>query len=99
MGATLKGTFASRRDAEMTVEQLVQVLGIRRTDIFITSAETGNTAGIVKAGSDTIEGAPDPEANPALEGLIEVSVELEDDRDEQVEAVFRDHNVQTFARS
>lgn len=98
MGQTLKGRFETRRDAEMTVEQLVQVLGIDRTNVFVVSAEPGNTAGTVKAGSDTVHGDPDPDAEPALEGRIEVSVDLEDDRAEAAEAVFRDHNVQEFSR-
>jgi hypothetical protein len=98
MGQTLTGRFETRRDAEMTVEQLVQVLGIERTSVFVASAERDNTAGTVKAGSDTVEGQPDPDANPALEGRIEVSVELEDERADEAEAVFRDHNVQEFDR-
>ena len=98
MAETLKGTFTTRRDAEMTVEQLVQVLGIERTSVFITSIEPDNTAGVQKAGSDLVHGEPDPDAHPALEGLIEVSVELEDDRGDEAEAVFRDHNVQDVER-
>ena len=98
MGHTLKGSFATRRDAEMTIEQLVQVMGIPRADVFVASAEPGNTAGTVKAGSDTVEGRPDPAANPALEGLIEVSVELDDAQADEAEAAFRAHNVQDLAR-
>lgn len=99
MGQTLKGSFATRRDADMTVEQLVQRLGIPRTDVFVASVARNNSAGTRKAGSDMVEGRPDPDAKPALEGCIEVSVELEDDRAAEAEAVFRDHNVQDFARA
>lgn len=92
MAITLRGEFETRRDAEMTVEQLVQVLGIDRTDVFVAAADRENTAGTVKAGSDTEDGEPDPDAEPALEGRIEVSVDLDDDQRQAAEAVFRDHN-------
>ena len=98
MAQTLTGTFETRRDAEMTVEQLVQVLGIDRASVFVASAEPENTAGTVKAGSDTVDGAPDPDAKPALEGRIEVSVELDDAQAAAAEAVLRDHNVQELNR-
>ena len=35
MSAAITGTFATRRDAEMAVERLVQEFGVERTDIFI----------------------------------------------------------------
>ncbi len=92
MGMTLVAEFETRRDAEMTVEKLVQEHRIDRTQIFVAPADAGNSAGTAKAGSDMVHGEPDPDATPALEGRIEVSVDLEDDSARQaVEAVFRDH--------
>jgi hypothetical protein len=92
MPSTLIARFTTRRDAEMTVEQLVQTLEIERTMVFVASAEAANTAGIEPDGSDLVEGEPDPDANPALEQLIVVSVDLEDDGlADAAEAVFRDH--------
>lgn len=94
MPTTLIAHFATRRDAEMTVEQLVQTHGIDRTMVFVSAAEAANSAGVEPAGSDLVEGEPDPDANPALEGLVEVSVDLENEADvDTVEAVFRDHGV------
>lgn len=98
MKKSLVGWFDSRRDSEMTIEQLVQVLGIDRTDVFVASAEAENTAGVVKAGSDTEEGEPDPDAHPALEGQIEVSVDVDEARLADAEAVFRDHGARRMER-
>ena len=38
MGTTLTATFETRREAEMTVERLVQEHGLNRADIFIASS-------------------------------------------------------------
>jgi BioD-like phosphotransacetylase family protein len=99
MPTTLIARFATRRDAEMTIEQLVQTLGIDRTMVFVAAAEAANSAGVEPDGSDLVEGQPDPDANPALEGLIEVSVDLEDeDTVDAAEAVFRDHGAEEVDR-
>lgn len=81
MGTTLKGTFDTRRNAEMAVERLVQEFGIERTDVFVAAAGDENTAGEEPDCSDTEAGAPSPESrdDAALNGGITVSVDLEDD--------------------
>lgn len=92
MVKTVSGNFATRRDAEMTVERLVQEQGIDRTDIFIASASTENSAGIKKEGADA-KRTPldaDRDSEPALTGLIEVSVEIEDSDIDVVCASFRE---------
>ena len=53
MGTTLNATFETRREAEMTVERLVQEHGLNRADIFIAPAGDENTAGEEQGGSDT----------------------------------------------
>ena len=80
MGTTLTGQFETRREAEMTVERLVQEHGIERTDIFIVATGRENTAGEETAGSDTKAGGPSTETreDAALNGAIEVSVDIED---------------------
>ncbi len=45
MGTTLTAQFETRREAEMTIERLVQEHGIERTDIFVSAAGADNTAG------------------------------------------------------
>ena len=81
MGTTLNATFETRREAEMTVERLVQEHGIERTDIFVAAAGDQNTAGEEQAGSDTDAGEPSPEArdDAPLNGAVTVSVDIEDD--------------------
>ncbi|MDB5701507.1 MAG: hypothetical protein JWL66_1706 [Sphingomonadales bacterium] len=80
MGTTITGEFTTRRSAEMAVERLVQDHGIERTDIFISAAGNDNTVGTEAAGADVESGHPDTQvdATPALNGMITVSVDLED---------------------
>ena len=81
MSTTLNATFETRRDAEMTVERLVQEHGIERSDIFVTAEGPENTAGQQPAGSDTqaANPSPAPRRDAALNGRICVSVDIEDE--------------------
>ncbi len=91
MATTLKASFETRREAEMTVERLVQEFGIERTDIFITTEGDANSAGDAAAGSDTASGEPSPEArdDAELRGAILVSVDLDDEgKVESVKSAF-----------
>ena len=82
MSTTLTGQFETRREAEMTVERLVQEYGINRADIFVAAAGAENSAGDEQAGSDNAAGAPTPESrdDAALNGSISVSVDLDDEK-------------------
>jgi len=66
----------------MTVERLVQQLGIERTDVFVTAEGQENTTGIEEAGSDIDSPASDPKprGDAELNGRIVVSVDVEDER-------------------
>ena len=91
MGTTLTAAFETRREAEMTVERLVQELGIDRSDVFVTTAHDENTAGEKQAGSDTEAGGPSPETrdDTPLNGAVTVSVDIEDKaKIEEVREVF-----------
>ena len=81
MSRTLRASFQTRREAEMTIERLVQEYGIERTDIFVVAEGPDNNAGEEQAGSDTEAGAPSPEDrdDAALVGRVSVSVDMEDD--------------------
>lgn len=81
MGTTLIAQFETRREAEMTIERLVQEHGIARTDIFVAATGKENTAGEEPAGSDAKAGEPSVEErhDAALNGSIEVSVDIEDE--------------------
>ncbi|USU04190.1 hypothetical protein NF699_14210 [Sphingomonadaceae bacterium OTU29LAMAA1] len=80
MSTSLSAKFDTRREAEMTVERLVQQFSIERTDIFIAPEGSDNTAGVEEAGSDTEAGTPTPEDrdDAALAGRVVVSVDIED---------------------
>ncbi len=45
MSTTLTGQFETRREAEMTVERLVQEYGVNRANILIAAAGDENSAG------------------------------------------------------
>ena len=81
MAKTLIAKFETRREAEMTIERLVQQFEIERTDVFVAAEGTDNTAGLEEAGSDTEAGSPSPEtrSDAALDGRVVVSVDIEDD--------------------
>lgn len=81
MGTTLTATFETRREAEMTVERLVQEHGVERTDVFIVAAGDDNSAGEEQAGSDKNAGEPsaEPRGDAPLRGVVSVSVDIEDD--------------------
>lgn len=81
MSMTLNGAFATRREAEMAVERLVQEYAIERTDIFIATEGDENTAGEYAAGSDVEAGQPESSTrnDAPLHGQIIVSVDIEDD--------------------
>ncbi|ADL00853.1 hypothetical protein [Brevundimonas subvibrioides] len=83
MSQTLNTTFATRRDAELAIERLVQEHGIERTDIFVAPEGAANSAGEDVSGSDQASAAPgQPQRNDgALNGRIEVSVDVGNDDD------------------
>jgi hypothetical protein len=82
MTDTLKASFATRRDAELTVERLVQEYGVDRAGITVAPEGADNSAGEAVSGSDKAAGAPtvEPRRDSALEGRIEVSVDIRDRR-------------------
>ncbi len=78
MGDTIIGRFASRREADLAIEHLVQEHGIDRTDVFVQPASADNSAGVQPDGADIESGHPGiaKDGAPALEGAIEVSVDV-----------------------
>lgn len=81
MSTSLVAKFDTRREAEMTVERLVQQFDIERTDVFVSAEGEQNTAGVRKAGSDTEAGEPSPDSrnDPELTGRVTVAVDIQDD--------------------
>lgn len=86
MAVTIVANFETRRDAETSVEHLVQEHGIDRADIFISSPGKANTSGTRPAGADVESGHPGVQSRgePELAGPIEVSVECAQDQSTMV---------------
>ncbi|WP_242097889.1 MULTISPECIES: hypothetical protein [unclassified Sphingomonas] len=95
MATTLTATFDSRREAELTVERLVQEHGIDRAAISIAADGDENSAGTEKSGSDLPDGSQDSSSrdDAALTGMVMVVVDLDDDAQaEQVKDAFVEFN-------
>lgn len=77
----LIGKFDTRREAEMTVERLVQQFDIDRAKVTVTPDGDANSAGVEQAGSDAAAGAPSPEPrdDAELNGKVVVTVDVVDD--------------------
>ncbi|MGU3390432.1 hypothetical protein [Sphingomonas sp. M1A8_2b] len=101
MPTTLKAKFDTRREAEMTVERLVQEQHIERTDIFITTDGPANSAGSETAGADTEGQDPSPASrdDAALEDKIVVSVDIADEaKAAEVKAAFAEFDASDVAQ-
>ena len=88
----ISGIFDTRRDAEMSVEHLVQEVGIDRNAITIRPISVENSAGVEIAGADAKRGDITPAANDredaALNGQIAVTLDTEIADSEKIRAVF-----------
>lgn len=95
MGATLIARFDTRRKAEMTIERLVQEVGIERTDIFVAAEGDDNSAGEEIAGSEAGGPSRGTPGDAALNGRITVSVDVDDDlRARAVRRTFSEFNAE-----
>ena len=102
MGVTIKGTFPSRREAELAVEHLVQEYGVERTDIFVEPAGDRNSAGDAVVGADAESGHPETDADAsgaAYRGELFVSVDINADEQADVERAFKDAGASEIAAS
>ena len=90
MPQTLSAEFETRRDAEMAIEHLVQEYDLDRSAISIVSASLENSSGTKVAGSDLEGGQPKQDAggSPKLPSRIMLSVEINDDQEENVLKTF-----------
>ncbi|MGF7153594.1 hypothetical protein [Novosphingobium gossypii] len=78
MSTSIEKTYATREDAELAVERLVQQVGLARTDIFVASAGDENSAGDSLSGGDAPVPLEDGRDDAALAGGITVSVDIND---------------------
>ncbi len=92
MSPSVCGRFATRREAELAVEHLVQEVGVQRTAVTVRAAGPENSAGTAPAGADVQSGHPGLEkhGDPKLAGSIEVRVSCADSTRPKVEAVLRE---------
>ncbi len=90
MPQTIAAEFNTRRDAEMSVEHLVQEYGLDRSAISIVPVTDENSAGTQIAGSDLDGGASKEDAvtQPALSGKLRVSVEVDETQRDKVLKIF-----------
>jgi len=81
MAVMLSATFDTRREAEMTVERLVQQFELDRAAIFVGSAGDENSAGEERAGSDTSADEPSAEDRSDVppNGAVAVTVQVSDE--------------------
>lgn len=81
MGIMLTATFGTRREAEMTIERLVQEVGIDRAAVSVSPEGSVNSVGEERAGSDNASGQPrqDDREDAALTGSIVVTAEVADE--------------------
>ena len=92
MAYSVCGSFATRREAELAVEHLVQDHHLNRKSVTIQPAGAQNTAGKEAAGADVESGHPGLEkhGDPKLGGAIEVRVACSEGERQMVEAVLRE---------
>jgi hypothetical protein len=86
------GEFATRREAELAVEHLVQEHGVARHEVFVHAAGSENTAGSQISGADIESGHPgtDKQGKPELSGPIEVAVQCVQAQASAIEAALKD---------
>lgn len=77
MPRRITGEFATRREAELAVEHLVQEYGVDRAAIEVMAAGAANTAGTVPSGADRDPSTGEAKAS-ATGGRIRVTATVED---------------------
>lgn len=90
-GYSVTAHFATRREAELAVEHLVQEHHIDRKSITIEAGGEANTAGTRPSGADVQSGHPGlpRHGEPALHGMIEVRVACQPGHAERIEATLK----------
>ena len=79
--ALLEATFETRREAEMSIERLVQEFGLDRKAIEIVADGALNSAGEDTSGGDNASDSPtsSEREDAALNDRIKVSVSVDDE--------------------
>lgn len=89
----MTATFATRREAELVVERLVQEFDLARETIIVAPEGDDNSAGEVPSGGDVKTAEPSVEArtDAPLEARIVVAVDVADRGDvEEIRRAFNE---------
>ncbi|MES2492165.1 MAG: hypothetical protein V4579_02655 [Pseudomonadota bacterium] len=88
----LRAEFATREQADLAVEHLVQEHRVDRSFVFVGPVGDMNSAGTDISGGDHASGMSSSQdrADGALHGVIEVTVPLGPDDEEKLRQSFRD---------
>jgi hypothetical protein len=92
MPHTITGYFDTRRDAEMTVERLVQDHGLDRKRVQAVAEGEENSSGTVVSGADAADAAAGDQPDGVRRGRIVVRAEVDDAMLDTALASFRDCN-------
>jgi hypothetical protein len=107
---SITGSFATRREAEMVVETLVQEYNVDRSSIRVQAEGEDNTSGSIVSGTDVAERhragggggdviRPEPEQEAHADGIragrITVSAEVEETVLQRAEVAFREYGART----
>jgi hypothetical protein len=92
MDSEVKGAFRDRGAAELALEHLVQEIGLDRTAVFIAAQGSENSSGTQRSGADARSSLAQSssEADPHLEGEIEMSIGCSDGEVERVQKAVRE---------
>ena len=97
MAITLTATFGTCREAEMTIERLVQEFDVDRAAISVANKHDNNSAGEQRAGSDNAgtSDVQDDRDDVASAGAIVVTAEVVDeDAAQKVRLAFGEFDAQ-----
>jgi hypothetical protein len=84
------GEFATRREAELAVEHLVQEHGVQRSAVSVHAAGSANTSGSRISGADVESGHPGTDKQGKLSGRIEIAVECDQAQASIVQAALKE---------
>jgi hypothetical protein len=98
MQQRISGEFATRRDAELAVERIVQEHGIDRRAVEVKPRGSANSAGTKVAGADAESGHPGvgTHGDPELNGAIDVSIACTGTDRSAIEAALKEAGATTI---
>lgn len=97
---TIRGTFSTREAADLAVEHLTQEHGIDRAGVFVQAVGSSNTSGTKPSGGDAPSTrSEDSRHDGQLEGGIEVSADVTEQKFAAARQVFEDAGARNLSTS